>query len=151
MVAEIVQLFVVTLYLNRISWLFLQVKQHWLGPNFEDEGIGGNDVSRTNVPDIRVAYRYDTLVDELLCITRGATENEDGRRLSKDSNWLLIFPLLTVIMWNWYERNRKNFQINQKNETGLRCEMNQKRNLWNECKVFFKYHITILKRNLSKC
>jgi AMP deaminase len=25
----------------------------------------GNDIKQTNVPDIRIAYRYETLVDEL--------------------------------------------------------------------------------------
>lgn len=49
-----------------------EVKRHWLGPNYTKEGVAGNDVSRTNVPDIRVAYRYETLVDELKCICRGA-------------------------------------------------------------------------------
>ncbi|BFZ25962.1 hypothetical protein BsWGS_29000 [Bradybaena similaris] len=55
-----------------------EVKQHWLGPNYLNEGVGGNDVSRTNVPDIRVAYRYDTLVDELRCICRGAKGHDHG-------------------------------------------------------------------------
>ncbi|OWA53532.1 AMP deaminase 2 [Hypsibius exemplaris] len=41
------------------------IKQHWLGPNFKDEGVSGNDITRSNVPDIRVAYRYETLLDEL--------------------------------------------------------------------------------------
>ncbi|CRK96623.1 CLUMA_CG009986, isoform B [Clunio marinus] len=41
------------------------VKQHWLGPNYTREGIPGNDITRTNVPDIRVAFRYETLLDEL--------------------------------------------------------------------------------------
>lgn len=50
----------------------MQVKRHWLGPNYTKEGVAGNDVSRTNVPDIRVAYRYETLVEELKCICRGA-------------------------------------------------------------------------------
>lgn len=49
-----------------------EVKRHWLGPNYTKEGVAGNDVSRTNVPDIRVAYRYETLVEELKCICRGA-------------------------------------------------------------------------------
>ncbi|XP_032691364.1 uncharacterized protein LOC116854020 isoform X7 [Odontomachus brunneus] len=40
-------------------------KQYWLGPNYTKEGVAGNDITRTNVPDIRVAYRYETLVDEL--------------------------------------------------------------------------------------
>jgi len=41
------------------------VKQHWLGTNYTMEGVAGNEVSRTNVPNIRVAYRYETLMDEL--------------------------------------------------------------------------------------
>lgn len=47
-----------------------QVKQYWLGPNYQREGPTGNDITRTNVPDIRVAYRYETLVDELSTIFR---------------------------------------------------------------------------------
>ena len=39
------------------SKIIVQVKQHWLGPNFTREGVAGNDMTRTNVPDIRVAYR----------------------------------------------------------------------------------------------
>ncbi|WAR05356.1 AMPD2-like protein, partial [Mya arenaria] len=49
-----------------------EVKQNWLGLNYTKEGVVGNDVSRTNVPDIRASYRYETLVDELKCICRGA-------------------------------------------------------------------------------
>ena len=45
------------------------VKNHWLGNNFRKEGIAGNVVKRTNVPDIRVAYRYETLSHELDLIT----------------------------------------------------------------------------------
>ncbi|KRX87890.1 AMP deaminase 2 [Trichinella pseudospiralis] len=44
------------------------MKVHWLGPNYKEEGVLGNDVSRTNVPDIRVSYRYETLIDELCTI-----------------------------------------------------------------------------------
>ncbi|CAH1163717.1 unnamed protein product [Phaedon cochleariae] len=40
-------------------------KQYWLGPNYTREGVAGNDIARTNVPDIRVAYRYESLIDEL--------------------------------------------------------------------------------------
>lgn len=47
-----------------------KVKQYWLGPNYQREGTSGNDITRTNVPDIRVAYRYETLVDELSTIFR---------------------------------------------------------------------------------
>lgn len=42
-----------------------RMKHHWLGPNYTREGVAGNDITRTNVPDIRVGFRYETLVDEL--------------------------------------------------------------------------------------
>lgn len=49
-----------------ISCFFLnQVKQNWLGRDYLLEGVVGNDVLRTNVPDIRMAYRQETLVAEL--------------------------------------------------------------------------------------
>ena len=34
-----------------------EVKNYWLGPNYRREGVAGNDITRTNVPDIRVSYR----------------------------------------------------------------------------------------------
>lgn len=48
----------------------LQVKQHWLGPSYLVPGMAGNDVTRSNLPDIRVAYRYETMVEELNNIFR---------------------------------------------------------------------------------
>ncbi|XP_065211003.1 AMP deaminase 2 isoform X2 [Planococcus citri] len=54
-------------------------KQHWLGPNYTKEGVAGNDITRTNVPDIRVAFRYETLIEELSNIFKAA----DG--IEKDS------------------------------------------------------------------
>uniref|UniRef100_A0A023FAY0 AMP deaminase n=1 Tax=Triatoma infestans TaxID=30076 RepID=A0A023FAY0_TRIIF len=42
-----------------------KMKQYWLGPNYTKEGVAGNDITRTNVPDIRVAFRTETLIDEL--------------------------------------------------------------------------------------
>ncbi|KAM5202121.1 AMP deaminase 2 isoform 3-T5 [Hipposideros larvatus] len=47
-----------------------KVKSHWLGPNYTKEGPEGNDIRRTNVPDIRVSYRYETLCQELALITQ---------------------------------------------------------------------------------
>jgi AMP deaminase len=51
------------------------VKKHWLGNAFRKEGVNGNDVKRTNVPDIRVAYRYETLCHELSLITDSVIKN----------------------------------------------------------------------------
>lgn len=47
-----------------------QVKIHWLGPNYKEEGVLGNDIHRTNVPDIRVSFRHEALVDELYNLFR---------------------------------------------------------------------------------
>ncbi len=47
-----------------------EVKYNWLGLDYLEEGVAGNDITRTNVPDIRVAYRYETLFDQLqVCYT----------------------------------------------------------------------------------
>ncbi|KAL6452537.1 AMD1 AMP deaminase [Candida maltosa Xu316] len=37
------------------------IKKHWLGKNYLKGGIEGNDIEKTNVPDIRVGFREDTL------------------------------------------------------------------------------------------
>ena len=45
-----------------------QVKQHWLGQYYDEEGVAGNDITRTNIPNVRVAYRYETLSEEMKLI-----------------------------------------------------------------------------------
>ena len=47
------------------------VKQHWIGADYQEEGPGGNDISKTNVPNIRISYRHETLIDELKNLMRG--------------------------------------------------------------------------------
>jgi len=49
-------------------------KSHWLGPNWEREGVAGNDITRTNVSDIRVSYRYETLIEELSVIFKSVLQ-----------------------------------------------------------------------------
>ncbi|KAJ9093345.1 AMP deaminase [Naganishia cerealis] len=41
------------------------VKKHWIGKNYKKRGVEGNDLEKTNVPDIRVEYREHTLQSEL--------------------------------------------------------------------------------------
>lgn len=45
-----------------------ELKKHWIGHNFNLEGVEGNDIEKTNVPDIRVSYRYETLLTEYALI-----------------------------------------------------------------------------------
>lgn len=47
-----------------------RVKQHWIGYHYKQEGVAGNDIQRTNLPDIRVAFRHETLLDELAGLFR---------------------------------------------------------------------------------
>ncbi|CCH60005.1 hypothetical protein TBLA_0C01920 [Henningerozyma blattae CBS 6284] len=42
-----------------------EIKKHWIGENFTVDGMEGNDLAKTNVPDIRISYRDDTLKTEL--------------------------------------------------------------------------------------
>ncbi|XP_068996743.1 AMP deaminase 2 isoform X4 [Embiotoca jacksoni] len=53
-----------------------KVKRYWLGPNCIKEGQESNDIRRTNVPDIRVAYRYETMCEELNLITQAIRTDE---------------------------------------------------------------------------
>ncbi|KII90921.1 hypothetical protein PLICRDRAFT_697351 [Plicaturopsis crispa FD-325 SS-3] len=46
----------------------MEVKQHWLGREWYLPGAAGNDIHKTNVPDIRLKYRHQTLTDELAMI-----------------------------------------------------------------------------------
>ncbi|KAM9940054.1 hypothetical protein OXX80_000481 [Metschnikowia pulcherrima] len=42
-----------------------EIKKHWLGKKFMLPGVEGNDIEKTNVPDMRVGYRDETLKSEL--------------------------------------------------------------------------------------
>ncbi|XP_065103105.1 AMP deaminase 2 isoform X1 [Paramisgurnus dabryanus] len=53
-----------------------KVKSYWLGPHYMQEGQEGNDIRRTNVPDIRLAYRFETLCEELNLITQAVRSEE---------------------------------------------------------------------------
>ena len=43
----------------------MQVKKHWIGQKWYMPGAAGNDIHKTNVPTIRLAYRHATLLEEL--------------------------------------------------------------------------------------
>ncbi|XP_014843837.1 PREDICTED: AMP deaminase 2-like isoform X2 [Poecilia mexicana] len=53
-----------------------KMKSYWLGPDYIAEGQESNDIRRTNVPDIRVAYRYETMCEELNLITQAIRTDE---------------------------------------------------------------------------
>ncbi|KAB8205682.1 Adenosine/AMP deaminase [Aspergillus parasiticus SU-1] len=48
----------------------LALKQRWLGTNCSAAGVSGNNVAKSNVPDIRERFRHETLLGELALIGR---------------------------------------------------------------------------------
>ena len=60
-------------YAYRRKFCRVKVKKHWLGDNYLREGVAGNDIDRTNVPDIRIAFRYETLLEELSTVFQATT------------------------------------------------------------------------------
>ena len=89
------------IFVTRLS----QVKQHWLGPNYTREGVAGNDIFRTNVPDIRVAYRYETLVAELTSIFKTVWP-DDGQEAHRN-NTAYVGPSMKSLLTNVKPTNEK--------------------------------------------
>lgn len=66
------------------SGLSHEEKKHFIGPNYLQHGPEGNDIRRTNVAQIRMAYRHETLCNELSFLSSvdavktgaGASSNE---------------------------------------------------------------------------
>eukprot|EP01084_Bolivina_argentea_P263821 446683_1 len=50
-------------------------KKHYIGENYESPGAEGNDIRQTNVPDIRIQYRHETLVSERRFLESGGIES----------------------------------------------------------------------------
>ncbi|KAE8209689.1 hypothetical protein CF327_g6359 [Tilletia walkeri] len=49
----------------------MELKRHWLGKNFFLPGPEGNVMHKTNVPDIRLQFRKETLDEELQLVYQG--------------------------------------------------------------------------------
>ena len=63
-----------------------KVKQHWLGENYLLGGHDGNEITKTNVPDVRAAFRYETLVDELHVLSLAAREQRASAQKEVEVN-----------------------------------------------------------------
>jgi len=54
------------LCIKNLTFIFpSQEKKHFLGENYLQDGPEGNDIRMTNVAQIRMAYRHETLCNEL--------------------------------------------------------------------------------------
>ncbi|KAI9058231.1 AMP deaminase [Trametes sanguinea] len=55
----------------------MEIKRHWLGQTWYLPGAAGNDINKTNVPNLRLEYRRQTLVEELTMIkTKRMTDSQ---------------------------------------------------------------------------
>nr|XP_057910212.1 AMP deaminase 2 isoform X2 [Doryrhamphus excisus] len=68
-----------------------KAKSYWLGPSYFKAGPESNDIRRTNLPDIRVAYRSETLSEELHLITH-AVRTEELETINEEDS-LCMAPL----------------------------------------------------------
>lgn len=50
----------------------MEIKRHWLGHDWYLPGAEGNIVDKTNVPNVRVAFRYNTLMEERTMVSSAA-------------------------------------------------------------------------------
>eukprot|EP00197_Chlamydomonas_leiostraca_P011982 CAMPEP_0202859138 /NCGR_PEP_ID=MMETSP1391-20130828/1384_1 /ASSEMBLY_ACC=CAM_ASM_000867 /TAXON_ID=1034604 /ORGANISM="Chlamydomonas leiostraca, Strain SAG 11-49" /LENGTH=996 /DNA_ID=CAMNT_0049538147 /DNA_START=131 /DNA_END=3121 /DNA_ORIENTATION=+ len=47
-------------------------KKHWVAGEYWRPGPDGNDIHKTNVPNLRLRFRYDTYMDEMRLVAHGA-------------------------------------------------------------------------------
>ncbi|XP_048463301.1 AMP deaminase 3 [Rhincodon typus] len=64
------------------SGLSHEEKQHYLGVNYLKEGPEGNDIRKTNVAQIRMAFRYETLCNELSFLVDAVKSTEMSRSIN---------------------------------------------------------------------
>ncbi|ORY91145.1 hypothetical protein BCR43DRAFT_479906 [Syncephalastrum racemosum] len=53
-----------------------RIKKHWIGKQWYKPGVAGNDMQKTNVPNIRVNFRHETLQEELNALRRYAPRTD---------------------------------------------------------------------------
>lgn len=58
----------------------MEVKRHWLGPDWYRPGVEGNQIHKTNVPNLRVEYRHATLMEEREMISQMRLPGADAVR-----------------------------------------------------------------------
>uniref|UniRef100_A0A4W5NYB3 AMP deaminase n=1 Tax=Hucho hucho TaxID=62062 RepID=A0A4W5NYB3_9TELE len=63
------------------SGLSHQEKKHFLGANYLQDGPDGNDIRRTNVAQIRMAYRHETLCNELSFLVEAVKTEASGTQV----------------------------------------------------------------------
>lgn len=63
------------------------IKRRWLGDGWYKAGHVGNDPKKTNVPNMRLKYRHDTLLDEIKLLWSSAVDVSEPSRLRSLPSW----------------------------------------------------------------
>ncbi|KAI0531606.1 hypothetical protein GGR58DRAFT_493041 [Xylaria digitata] len=86
------------------------IKQSWLGENFNLPGAEGNKMHKTNIPDRREEYRYQTWVEEHRMISRYSSNNEvdQSSKYHPSTGLNAITPLSTNTAASMGESEYKN-------------------------------------------
>lgn len=56
---------------------------YWLGPEYQEPGVPGNDIRRTNVPAIRIAYRTEALIEELRLLGNAYKSRQEVKNINQ--------------------------------------------------------------------
>ncbi|KIK69816.1 hypothetical protein GYMLUDRAFT_236289 [Collybiopsis luxurians FD-317 M1] len=68
----------------------MEIKRHWLGHQWYVPGAAGNDINKTNVPDIRLAFRNQTLLEELETITKPLRTSSHSRGSKAEKSGVIL-------------------------------------------------------------
>ncbi|KAK9824634.1 hypothetical protein WJX72_011865 [[Myrmecia] bisecta] len=62
-----------------------QVKMHWVHQTYWKPGPDGNDIQKTNVPNLRMRFRYDTHCEEMNLVMLGAASHHARVQAAKEA------------------------------------------------------------------
>ncbi|KAF3898853.1 Adenosine monophosphate deaminase [Trichophyton interdigitale] len=83
----------------------LALKQRWLGSKCHLPGLEGNNMAKSNVPDLREAFRYETLTGELSLLDRYASATPNNTHTPK--------TLTKVPSFSYLKNNNNNNNNNE--------------------------------------
>ena len=63
------------------------IKKRWLGDDYHIAGPAGNNIHKTNVPNIRMTYRYQTLMEERLMVLSELRELSKTAEAQEGAPW----------------------------------------------------------------
>ncbi|KAJ3036060.1 AMP deaminase [Rhizophlyctis rosea] len=69
----------------------LSIKKRWLGENCNVHGPAGNHIEKSNVPNLRLTYRYQTLMEERYMVL-GSLWRSESNLLLDDLNGMELNP-----------------------------------------------------------